>query len=239
MAWYRKCPLASVGWLFPLTFLLFLLTVPARGEVDKIKLEISDFSSLASAVREKIHGNVVDITDLNFDSLVNSTKDWMIEVYSPWCKACKELEPIWSRVAVKSKDAGYMVGRIHALNNRALVYRFQVTVLPTIFHIKNGEVREYEGVKSVNSLHDFAVEGWKTVKPSLQGCASPVSLCGRIFGNAITSPQRMKESLFKARKTFKYGDVTLLAMILGAPVCAGLSVICMLDYIVTHRKHQL
>lgn len=127
--------------------------------------------------------------------------------------------------------------QINAMREKALVYRFQVTKLPTILHVRDGEVREYTGVRSVNSLNEFALKGWRREIPET-GCDSPVSLCGRAIGSLITSPKRIKHAFFEARKDFKYGDMTLISIILGAPVCVGLTLICLLDYHVT-RKSRL
>ena len=43
---------------------------------------------------------VVELNDRNFDRIVmDPTKDVLVEFYAPWCGHCKNLAPIYERVA--------------------------------------------------------------------------------------------------------------------------------------------
>lgn len=152
---------------------------------------------------------------------------------------------MWQRLAQKAGgghdlaggDPVYLVGKVNVAEEKVLLHRFQVTKLPTIVHIRGGEVREYEGARSVNSLHQFATQGWKK-EEALKGCASPVSFCGRVGGALVTSPKYIKHMFIETRKGFKHGDLVLVGVILGVPVFAGLMCICLLDWYVTKRHRD-
>jgi len=179
------------------------------------------------------------LTDLTFDSIVNSTSDWMINLHSPWCPACQEMKPVWERLAHKAQGE-YQVGTINVQEEKILLTRFQVTVLPTVFFIsRDSKVYGDKGALSVNSMHRFATKyasrgGGGTriahdLTPWLEGCSSPVSRCGRILGRIVTGPTWIKKTFTSMRSDFKYGDVALIGLLLGGPVVVGLLCICLLD----------
>ena len=85
-------------------------------------------------------GEVIQLTDLNFDELVTRGGVWFIDVYAPWwatstrkkghaypwtthraitkafpfmirCSHCRELEPVWQEVARQLEGAVY-VGKV-------------------------------------------------------------------------------------------------------------------------------
>lgn len=93
----------------------------------------------------------------------------------------------------------------------------------------------------MNSMNDFALDGWKRETP-VTGCASPVSFCGRLIGTLLTTPKRMKAAFMETRKEFAYGDMVLVALMMAVPVSLGILLICLLDYHVTkahsRRQHQ-
>lgn len=49
-------------------------------------------------------GDVVELTDSNFDKLVlNSDDIWLVEFFAPWCGHCKNLAPHWEEAATELK----------------------------------------------------------------------------------------------------------------------------------------
>jgi thiol-disulfide isomerase/thioredoxin len=181
---------------------------------------------------------VIPLTDLNFDTLVNGSADWMINLHSPWCPACQEMSPVWERLVPKAREKGYLVGKVNVQDEKVLLHRFQITKLPTVVYVSREEraVYEYRGAFTVNSMHQFASRSWRKEAPDLTGCASPVSFCGRCIGSFVTWPKKVKHGFLTTRKDFKYGDVTLIGLILGGPVLIGLCGICLLDAYVSKRS---
>ena len=54
----------------------------------------------AHAPEDKISG-VVDLTASNVDSILDSTKNVLVEIYAPWCGHCKAIAPTWETLAEK------------------------------------------------------------------------------------------------------------------------------------------
>lgn len=217
-----------------LVALLFLLTLGASAEADALPTT-------------PLPGNApIPLTDWNFNSLVsvNGTDRWMIDVHSPWCPACRELKPVWDRLAART-DRDYQVGEINIQVEKTLLIRFGIKQIPAVLLItQEGEVYEYVGAFSVNSLHQFASKGWAKLQaeeggdgPMLKGCASPATRCGKAIGAVMTVPRWAKDKFAAKRREFKH-DFGLVGAILAVPVFVGLCLICALDAYVVRKSRR-
>ncbi len=60
---------------------------------------------------------------------------------------------------------GIQVAKIDVTENPSLSGRFFVTALPTIFHVINGEFRQYRGPRDSQTLEEFIAEKkWKNLE---------------------------------------------------------------------------
>lgn len=60
---------------------------------------------------------------------------------------------------------GIQVAKIDVTENPSLSGRFFVTALPTIFHVINGEFRQYRGPRDSQTLEEFVLEKkWKNLE---------------------------------------------------------------------------
>lgn len=92
--------------------------------------------------------------------------EWMFDLYAPWCPACKKLEPEWNKFAEWSDDLNINVASADVTLNPALSGRFMVRGLPTIYHVKDGVFRIYNGPRAQTAMINFIEEqGWKNVEP--------------------------------------------------------------------------
>ncbi len=189
--------------------------------------------------------SAVRLTDLNFNTLVNGTDSWMIDVHSPWCPACQELKPVWDRLAART-DRDYQVGEINIQLEKTLLSRFGIRQIPAVLLVtQKGEVYEFSGAFSVNSLHQFASQGWTKQQadeggdgPLLEGCASPATRCGKAIGVVMTVPRWTQDKFAAKRREFKH-DFGLVGAIIAVPVLVGLVMICALDaYVVRKSKRN-
>jgi protein disulfide-isomerase A1 len=59
---------------------------------------------------EDVDGHVQIVVGKSFDAIVkDSKKDVLLEIYAPWCGHCKNLEPIYKKLATRFKDIDSVV----------------------------------------------------------------------------------------------------------------------------------
>lgn len=132
-------------------------------EPDKVE-EFSggrDLDSLAGFIRDKtgirakikvVPSAVTVLTSVNFDKVVLDTeKDVLVEFYAPWCGHCKNLAPVYEKVATAFEgESECIVAKIDADSEKNIGQKYGVTGFPTIkfFPKDNKEGEAYEGGRS-------------------------------------------------------------------------------------------
>lgn len=107
--------------------------------------------------------NVIHLTEENWRDLMDN--EWLVQFHAPWCPACRSLTKQWQTLASSSNQMGIQVAKIDVTENPSLSGRFFVTALPTIFHVINGEFRQYRGPRDSQTLEEFVVEKkWKNLE---------------------------------------------------------------------------
>lgn len=110
-------------------------------------------------------GKVVEIHEDDWTDVLKG--EWMIEFFAPWCPACRALQPTWNEFGTWDHDLGLDgIASIDVTQAPGLSGRFMVTALPTIYHVKDGEFRQYRGSRDKDSLIQFIEDKkWKEVEP--------------------------------------------------------------------------
>ncbi|MCK6684777.1 MAG: thioredoxin [Thermoanaerobaculia bacterium] len=87
-------------------------------------------------------GNVVEITESNFDSVVlKSDKPVLVDFWAVWCGPCRQVAPVVEALA--GKWAGkVIVGKLNVDDHGAIAERFGIMSIPTLMLFKGGEVVE-------------------------------------------------------------------------------------------------
>ena len=104
---------------------------------------------------------VLHLTDANFDSVVDGTKNILVEFYAPWCGHCKNLAPEWESAAASfSPSDGIIIAAVDASTYAELGSRFQVQGFPTIKFFAKGskEPTEYEGGRTADTIVQWVNE---------------------------------------------------------------------------------
>ncbi|KAB0792435.1 hypothetical protein PPYR_14394 [Photinus pyralis] len=161
--------------------------------------------------------------------------EWMVEFYAPWCPACKGLQPIWKEFALMGSELGVKVGQVDVTVSPGLSGRFMVTALPTIFHVLNGEFRQYKGTRDKVSFVSFIEEKkWKTVDP-ISRWKSPSSIQMSLVSSFFKLSQLLRGIHTHLMEEFglpTWGSYLIFAVatiVLGALL--GLVLVCIIDLV--------
>ncbi|KAH7972636.1 hypothetical protein HPB52_014363 [Rhipicephalus sanguineus] len=132
---------------------------------------------LVSSAHVSVIGELVELDENSWTKLLEG--EWMVEFFAPWCPACKALGPVWNDFSKWSKDLGVKVAHVDVTTNPGLSGRFMVTALPTIYHVKDGEFRQYRGTRDKESFINFIEEKkWQSIEPVSTGrVRSPYTFC--------------------------------------------------------------
>ncbi|ORX86963.1 thioredoxin-like protein [Anaeromyces robustus] len=126
---------------------------------------------------------VIKFNDLNFDNAV-AQGEWIVYFYADWCGHCNRFAPVFEDIEVlateKKLDMGF--GKINIDENPQLASRFYITSLPTLFHIKDKQVRRFNIPRTTERIMEFIDnKEWQEIKP--RGFfTSPFSVVGRWIG---------------------------------------------------------
>ncbi|XP_017840246.1 protein disulfide-isomerase A6 homolog [Drosophila busckii] len=107
------------------------------------------------------NGDVIELTEDNFDKLVlNSDDIWLVEFFAPWCGHCKNLEPEWAKAAKELKGK-VKLGALDATAHQSKASEYNVRGYPTIKFFPAGsrrasDAQEYNGGRTASDIISWA-----------------------------------------------------------------------------------
>ncbi|KAF7723993.1 hypothetical protein EC973_001453 [Apophysomyces ossiformis] len=164
---------------------------------------------------------IIQVTDENFGKLMKDNAEWVLEFHAPWCGHCKRFEPKFyeTEKLVRSTSVAAKFGQVDTEVNPGLAARFFISRLPTLVHIKNGQVRIIDQRDPQALVELLEYQTWRNITP-VNSLVSPFSLFGIFVGYiglAVKYVSRVSPWAVGA------GLATLILMLLAIPFIFGSS----------------
>lgn len=81
----------------------------------------------------------LQITDANFEELVNAGKPMVLDFWAEWCGPCRMVGPIIDELATEY-EGRVTIGKMDVDNNNDVVAQFGIRNIPTVLFFKDGQV---------------------------------------------------------------------------------------------------
>jgi len=101
-----------------------------------------------------LSGDVVQLTDSNFDSKVAAEPLSLVKFYAPWCGHCKKIAPEFEKAAttLKANDPPVALFEIDCTDNQKSCGAHGVSGYPTLKVFRNGEPSDYSGGRTAADM---------------------------------------------------------------------------------------
>jgi thioredoxin 1 len=84
-------------------------------------------------------GKPVEITDANFEEIINSEQPVLVDFWAEWCGPCKMIGPIVEEMAGEY-DGKAVIGKVNVDLNPGVSAKFGIRSIPTLLVFKGGEI---------------------------------------------------------------------------------------------------
>lgn len=123
-------------------------------------------------------GDVVVLTDENFEQYLKSSPIMMVKFFAPWCGHCKTFAPEYEKAAKMAKQQGksYVLGELDATVHKITADKHGVQSFPTIKLFLNGSAIPYNSDRTADAVLAFIAQKTKPITTELK---SPVELIGK------------------------------------------------------------
>ena len=81
----------------------------------------------------------LEVTDANFEELVNAGKPMVLDFWAEWCGPCRMVSSIIDELATEY-EGKVTIGKMDVDNNNDVVAQFGIRNIPTVLFFKDGKL---------------------------------------------------------------------------------------------------
>lgn len=84
-------------------------------------------------------GKAIEITDSNFESVINGDQPVLVDFWAEWCGPCKMIAPVVEELATEYEGKA-VIGKVDVDSNPEVSAKFGIRSIPTLLVFKGGEI---------------------------------------------------------------------------------------------------
>lgn len=93
-----------------------------------------------SAPDASVGGEVLELTEANFKSVVSDSRPTLVDFWAEWCGPCRMIAPTISELAVEFGDRAN-IGKVNVDEQPKIAEEFRVRSIPTLLFFRDGDVQ--------------------------------------------------------------------------------------------------